>query len=93
MGEKLERPRTVPLRDIPQKRSEEVDILRVIEEGFDRMRFDKIRTEIKDYYEAKGQDILATQMIHHQLRNPGRRDWLTTGTIHTPTSARENRSP
>lgn len=46
-----------------------MDILRVLEEGPDRMRFDEIRSDLNIYYEENGQETLADQTFQHYLRD------------------------
>lgn len=46
-----------------------MDILRVIEEGPDRMRFQEIKDRVNDHYEEVGRDGLEEPTIHHHLRS------------------------
>lgn len=46
-----------------------MDILQVLEEGPDRMRFDEIKSNLNTYYEEIDREPLADQTFQHYLRD------------------------
>lgn len=46
-----------------------IDLLRVLEEGPDRMRFDEIKDTLNSYYEEQNGDALEDSTIQHYLRD------------------------